>query len=82
MWDIMSNIEFSLVGDCFTIEQTIVEAADAIDNFYTVVRRCPMTDYEWFFDTCKDSCPENTIQDDQLERCNYNLCDLPQELCD
>jgi len=42
-----------------------------------------MDDYEWFFDTCLDSCPENTEYDSVYDRCNYNVCDFNDaDLCE
>jgi len=80
MWNTVAELEFSSDENYFYIRPTMVEN-DTLEYFYSVVRRCPMEDYEWFFDTCKDSCPEDTLYDSDRERCNWILCEFPGDLC-
>jgi len=59
IWDTLPVVELSSDRDYFYISP-VMEEGEELDMFISVVRRCPMDSYEWFFDTCLDSCPENT----------------------
>jgi len=58
--------------------------ADSLDNFYTAVRRCPESgyDYYWYFDKCLDECPSGTKYFDVDRRCNYISEEAPEECVD
>jgi len=82
-WDESDRYQAELAGSSYLMQIIDDEAfgtkfPNYLDNFYTVIRRCPEAEYnyEWLFDTCVDTCPSDTTKlDENANRCNY-ICNL------